>query len=359
MGAHVHTVLKQLPVSDQKLEKIRIASQNDDQVQTLIQVIRNGWPRMRQDCPKSVVEYWNHRDELSFENGLIFKGQKIIIPRSERFDMIKAVHDNSHQGCNQATRRASDIMFWPGMSNQILEYVQACSLCEKYRPSNAKEPLFSHEVPQRPWQNVSCDIFAFDNKQYLITVCAFSRFFEIDLLPNTKSNTVIRKLKVHFSRFGIPEQLKSDNGPQFTSEPFSNFARDWHFTHVTSSPHHQSSNGLSEIYVKLAKRILQKAKDANCDPYLPLLEHRNSPLPAIGYSPSQLLQGRRLRSILPATHEQLSPKPINAKKARENMQKQQTRSKFYYDRSTQSLPSLQSGENITFQKTPGEKWEPG
>ncbi|XP_053383745.1 uncharacterized protein LOC128549966 [Mercenaria mercenaria] len=164
---------------------------------------------------------------------------------------------------------------------------------------------------------------------------------------------------VHFSRFGIPEQLKSDNGPLFTSEPFSNFARDWHFTHVTSSPHHQSSNGLSEIYVKLAKRILQKAKDANCDPYLPLLEHRNSPLPAIGYSPSQLLQGRRLRSILPATHEQLSPKPVNAKKARENMQKQQTRSKFYYDRSTRSLPSLQSGENITFQKTSGEKWEPG
>ena len=97
--------------------------------------------------------------------------------------------------------------------------------------------------------------------------------------------------------------------------------KNWPFTHVTSSSNHQSSNGLSEIYVKHAKRILRKAKDANRYLYLPLLEYRNTPLEC-GYSPAQLLMGRRLRSVVPTTDRQLSPETITVKKARENMQKQ-------------------------------------
>ena len=190
----------------------------------------------------------------------------------------------------------------------------------------------------------------------MITVDAFSRHFEIDLLPSTKSIIVIRRLKVHFSRFGIPEQLKTDNGPQFTSDEFSKFAKEWHSNHGTSSPNHQSSNGLSEIYVKHAKRILRKAKDANCDPYLPLLEYRNTPLPC-GYSPAQLLMGRRLRSVLPSTNQQLTPAQVNIEKVRENMLALQEKCKFYYDQKAKPLPLIKPGENVMFQKNPGEAWE--
>ena len=190
----------------------------------------------------------------------------------------------------------------------------------------------------------------------MITVDAFSGHFEIDLLPIIKSITVIRKLKVHFSHFGIPEQLKTDNGPQFTSDEFSKFAKEWHFTHGTSSPNHQSSNGLSEIYVKHSKRILRKAKDANCDPYLPLLEYRNTPLPC-GYSPAQLLMGRRLHSVLPSTNQQLTPAQVNIEKVRENMLALQEKSKFYYDQKAKPLPLIKPGENVMFQKNPGEAWE--
>ena len=104
LDTHVHTVMKQLPISDERLEKVRMALKSDQQSQNLINVITKGWPELRQNCPKSIVDFWNHRDELCFENGLIFKGPKIVIPRSIRSDTIKAVHDNSHQGYNQATR---------------------------------------------------------------------------------------------------------------------------------------------------------------------------------------------------------------------------------------------------------------
>ena len=125
----------------------------------------------------------------------------------------------------------------------------------------------------------------------MVVVDAYSRYFEIDLLPNTKSVTIIRKLKVHFSRFGICEKLKTDGASYFTSEQFERFLKDWNIRHETSSPTHASSNGLSEVYVKIAKRILQKAKEDDRDPYLPLLEYRNTPLKC-GFSPSQLLMGR-------------------------------------------------------------------
>ena len=140
-----------------------MALKSDQQSQNLIKVITKGWPELRQNCPKSIVDFWNHRDELCFKNGLIFKGPKIVIPRSICSDTIKAVHDNSHQGCNQATRRARDIMFWPGMNKELTDYVRSCPICEKHRSANAKEPLMPHEMPLRPWENISCDIFAFDN----------------------------------------------------------------------------------------------------------------------------------------------------------------------------------------------------
>ena len=122
-----------------------------------------------------------------------------------------------------------------------------------------------------------------------------------------------------------------------------------------SSPTHASSNGLSEVYVKIAKRILQKSKDDNRDPYLPLLEYRNTPLKC-GYSPAQLLMGRRLRSILPSTNKQLMPKTVDPNKARKKMTEQQNRTKQHYDKTARKLPPLKVGEPVHIQRD--KFWEP-
>lgn len=355
LDVHVHTVLKTLSVSDQKIEQLQNATRADKQMQTLRTTILHGWPDNRQNCPKNILEYWNHRDEMSCENDIIFKGQKLVIPVQMRQEMLTAVHVG-HMGTDKTVRRARDIMFWPGMTKEITDHVLACTICARHRPSNAKEPLQPHEVPLRPWQNLSCDLFTWDGQEFLVLVDAYSRYFEIDLLQNTKSTTVIRKLKVHFSRFGIPEKIKTDNGPQFTSQEFQSFVKQMSVKHETSSPLHPSSNGLSEVYVKIAKRILQKAKEEGRDPYLPLLEYRNTTLKC-GYSPAQLLMGRRLRSIIPCTNKQLQPKIVNTKHARTRMQELQARSKFHYDRHAKSLKTLKTGESVYVQKD--KIWHPG
>jgi transposase InsO family protein len=95
---------------------------------------------------------------------------------------------------------------------------------------------------------------------------------------STRSETVIRKLKVMLARHGIPEKVVSDNGPQYASREFADFAKSWDFKHTTSSPTYSQSNGLAEKGVQTAKHLLEKAKVDHRDPYFALLEYRNTPV---------------------------------------------------------------------------------
>ena len=109
--------------------------------------------------------------------------------------------------------------------------------------------------------------FDFQNKDYMITVDYYSNFWEVDRLPSTSASSVILKLKGHFARYGCPEQVITDNGPQFTSKEFALFSKSWDFEHQTSSPGNSKANGKAESAVKTAKRIIQKALDAGNEPY--------------------------------------------------------------------------------------------
>ena len=108
----------------------------------------------------------------------------------------------------------------------------------------------------------------------------------------------------------IPNVLRSDNGPQFSSDAFKQFSSQWGFSHITVSPYHPQVNGLAEKFVQIVKRLLTKAKEAKSDPYLSLLEYRNTIIDSIA-TPAQLLMSRRLRSVLPITPKQLTPKTID------------------------------------------------
>ena len=101
----------------------------------------------------------------------------------------------------------------------------------------------SHEVPSHPWEKIVADFFTLDDKDYLVTIDYESNFWERDRLPNTRAVTTILKLKSHFPRYGIPDQVVSDNGPQFSSKEFADFAKTWDFEHLTSSPGHSKPNG--------------------------------------------------------------------------------------------------------------------
>ena len=133
--------------------------------------------------------------------------------------------------------------FWPKLSFDLAELISHCPVCLKYSHSNQKEPLINHPIPDRPWQVVATDLFQWDKKDFLLVVDYYSCFFDIAQLQNTTSISVINKMKPMFARYGIPERVISDNGPQYSSQEFKDFARKYNFEHVTSSPYHPKSNG--------------------------------------------------------------------------------------------------------------------
>lgn len=127
MEAQVHTVISNLPVSDEKLAEIREATKQDSQLTALKRIIHTGWPETRRSCPPLVLEFWNHRDEISFADGIVLKGEKIIVPQSLRNNMLQKIH-TGHMGVEKSKQRARDVLFWPGMGKQIEQTVQNCYL---------------------------------------------------------------------------------------------------------------------------------------------------------------------------------------------------------------------------------------
>ena len=156
-------------------------------------------------------------------DGIILKGEKILIPQSLRTDMLERIH-SSHLGVTKCKERARDVIFWPRMGKQIEETVAKCETCQEHQMSNTKEPMTTGELQTSPWKIVTTDLFQFKGCDYLLLVNYYSRFFEISKLPDTTANTIILYTKSIFTRHGIPNVLRSNNSLQFSSDAFKQFS---------------------------------------------------------------------------------------------------------------------------------------
>ena len=286
------------------------------------------------------------RDELVIQDGLLFRGDRLVVPKALRKRMLQALH-SSHQGIESTLRRARETIYWPNMKSDIKDFTSKCETCASYSTRQQKETLVSHDVPDRPWAKISTDLFDLDHKSYMVTVDYFSGFFEIDRLYDLKVSTVIRKLKTHMARYGIPDEVVSDSGSQFTSREFKNFAKEYGFNHVTTSPYHHQSNGRAESAVKEAKKILKKTTASKSDPYLALLAHRNTPQEGFGTSPAQRLFSRRTKTNLPTSSNLLKPSVAEDTLEKDKLRK--LKQKFYYDGSANDLPNLQKNDVVRMQ----------
>ena len=167
-----------------------------------------------------------------------------------------------------------------------------CGVCIKHRMVK-HQPMEISELPTYPWEVVGSDVFTFQDHLYLVLVDYYSKWIEAVAIESQTSNSVIVAMKKLFSCFGIPKVIRSDNGRCYDSREFRNFAESFGFTLVTSSPRYPESNGQAESAVKVVKSLWNKSADKNAA----LSVYRNTPL-ATGYTPSELMFGRPLRSNL-------------------------------------------------------------
>ncbi|XP_049522362.1 uncharacterized protein K02A2.6-like [Dermacentor silvarum] len=214
-----------------------------------------------------------------------------------RQSMLKRVHAG-HLGLQKCKERARALIFWPGLNGDTAALISSFATCRKYAYRQPQEPLLMREVPKCAWYRVGVDIFSYAGTSYVVAYDAFSNFPEVEKLEDASAATTVIALSAMFARYGVPVEVCTDNGPQFSSHEFASFANRYDFNHVTSSPCYPQSNGLAEKGVQIVKRILKKTLEAGDDFWLGLLAYRSAPLED-GRSPGELLQRRRLRSNLP------------------------------------------------------------
>ncbi|XP_061887621.1 uncharacterized protein K02A2.6-like isoform X2 [Entelurus aequoreus] len=333
--AYVDMVVTSLPVTADRTEQIRKETIADETMKELKSTVQNGWPDNKKDCPLKIQDYWNCRAELTVVDDIVLKGSKFVIPYSLRKQMLEKIHEG-HLGEVKCKRRAREVMFWPRINQDISQTTASCGVCRTYRPKQQAEPLMTHPVPHRPYYKVGTDLFDFDGRSYVVVTDYFSNYPEIGALQSTTSKAVVSYLKTVFARHGVPCELFSDNGPQFSSCEFAAFAKEWGFQHSTSSPTYPKSNGLAECSVKTVKNLLKKSQDKD-DFQKSLLIYRSAPLQN-GLSPAQMLMGRRIRSNLPVNEDLLTPK--GAHKIRHTKEVQKAKQKQLHDRTAKHLPML-------------------
>lgn len=337
---HVQTIIQNLSVSEGKLDEIRQMTLSDETCSKLTTFCMDGWPD-KGKLDRETRKFWPDRNEITFHDGLLLKGPRLIIPKLMRQEVLNKLHE-SHQGITKCRRLAQQTVWWPGLSARIEEIIMSCEKCAIHRQDHA-EPLISTEFPDRPWQKVGADLMELDGEVYLVLVDYFSRYVELAKLKSSTASEVIYHVEQIFSRHGIPEIVYSDNGPCFAAEAFAIFSDQYGFTHITSSPRFPQSNGQAENAVQKVKMMLGKCTNPN----MALLMYRSTPL-RNGFSPSELLMGRKLRTKIPVNPVALDPKwpYLENVKVKERMYRDQQERQYNKRHNARSLHGLDPGDRV-------------
>lgn len=187
-----------------------------------------------------------------------------------------------------------------------------------------------------------------------MTADYYSNYFEVDRLSNKQGTEVMHKLKSHFARHGIPDQVVSDNGPPFGAHDFKRSMDRYEIENLTSSPRYPRSNGKADNAVKTAKHIMTKALESNSEPYLALLDWRKTPSEWMESSPVQRLFGRRTKTLLPTASRVLDPGLVQG--AHQKLMARKTKQSQYFNQGTRELVALESGETVHLRLPGGKKW---
>lgn len=297
----VGSIMATLPASPHRLKDYCTAQKQDPTCQQIRQYCQDGWP-CKEQVDRNLRAFWKVRGSFTVCEDMLLFNSRIVIPKSLQRKTLDKIHQG-HQGIERCLQRIRSSVWWPGITTHLKQVIQNCHTCSKNaRPR--KEPLMTTNLPEYPWQVVGTDLFEKNGFHYLLTVDYFSRYPEVTRLATTTSTAVISALKAVFARHGIPEVVRSDNGPQYSSHEFAIFVDSYGFKHSTSSPHYPQSNGQAERMVQTVKRLMNNSSDL----YMALLTYRATPLPWCGHSPAELCMGRQIRTTVPQPTRHLVPR---------------------------------------------------
>ena len=201
--------IEALPVTSVHL---KAAPRQDPILSRVLLYTKRGWP---QNIPDTLKPYRNRKDELSLEDDCLMWGVRVIVPRKLQEKALQELHQ-SHAGISLMKAIARSYVWWPRLDQEIENMTKACTQCQALKNSPPVAPLHPWTWPSMPWQRIHTDFAGpFLGRTFLVAIDTHSKWPEVIEMKSTTSTVTIQELRCLFSSCGLPEQLVSDNGPQF------------------------------------------------------------------------------------------------------------------------------------------------
>ena len=282
--------LTSAPVSKARLQELKLATQSDPTLHSLAKTVHEGWLQSKKDCPDQLLDFWSFTQEISEEDGLLYKNQRLIVPHSERLETLKVLH-LGHYAVDKMQLRALETVYWPGMNKDILKQYQSCKTCIKHSKSQRCEPLQSHPTPELLWHTVATDLFKIRNSKYLLLVDYYSRFPVLHKLGSTTSRVLVQEMKAVFAELESP---KCDSLMVDHSTPRQSLKTSCGNGKLSIESHHQ---GIPSQMKASLITTMEEGEDVD----LALLTYKTTPLSHRLPLPAGLLNSRKYKTLLP-TH---------------------------------------------------------
>ena len=205
-------------------EKIQVETFSDPMMLQLLNEVEQGFYGSRKSLPEDLKQFQKLKNSLTAVDGVVLYKNRILVPPAFREKVLENLH-SAHQGVSSMISRAQASVFWPGITSDIQKVRDRCFHCNRIAPSQPNAPPIPPMTPEYPFQSICSDYCTVGGSNYLVTVDRYSNWPSIQKAGHGQANSkqLVGELKKHCSTFGIPEELSSDGGSQFTSTETRSF----------------------------------------------------------------------------------------------------------------------------------------
>ena len=244
--------------------------------------------------------------------------EQLVLPECCRQTVLLLAHDipmAGHLGVTKTMKRVLQRYFWPGVFKDVSDYCKTCEVCQR---SQVKRPARAQMVPmplvQKPFQRIAMDLVgplprSKNGNRFILTICDYAtRYPEAIPLPSTETPRIVKELLKIFTRVGVPEEVLTDQGTNFMSGLLGEVYCLLQIKRIRTTPYHTQTDGLVERFNGTLKSMIKKFTSKNkkdWDEYLPylLFAYHEVPQESTGFSPFEMLYGRRVRGPLDVLRE--------------------------------------------------------
>ena len=319
-------MLHTTPIVDRiTLKAIAEETSNDETLNKLQMIVQEGKTWIPKDADESLKKFKPILPEITITgNGILLKGDRIILPEKLQKQAIQLAHQGSHPRQSAMERRLRFHFYFDEMNMKVARYLSECTDCPLFSDKKCKEPLQSHTVPGKSWENTSVDLYGpMPSRHHIVVVQDMaSRYPAAKLVTSTAADKVIPVLSDIYDTYGNPSRQLSDNGPPFNSAKMQQFADKRNIQLDKIPPGHPSGNPVETFMKPLGKtmKIAHYNHEDEKKALQNLLEnYRDTPHPATGVPPAAMLFRDSISNTFP--RKSVADDVIHAARANDATQK--------------------------------------